>query len=79
MRFVMSKQLVERLTVHGVHCENCLATIERALKRLEGVFRADAQLQPRAVVVVEYDPEKVNQEVLRRAVEQVGYQVVSQQ
>lgn len=74
----MAEQLTERLVIEGVHCENCLATIERALKRLDGVFCVHAQLQPQAVVVVEYDPEKVNQDALRCAVEEVGYAVVNQ-
>jgi copper chaperone len=78
----------ERFTVRGAHCENCIATIERALRRLDGIVHVDAKLQPQAFVdaklqpqafvEVEYDPEKVNRDTLRRAIEQVGYELVAE-
>ncbi|GIV49564.1 MAG: hypothetical protein KatS3mg038_0085 [Candidatus Kapaibacterium sp.] len=68
----------ERFTVRGAHCENCIATIERALRRLDGIVKVDAKLQPQASVEVEYDSDKVNRDTLRRAVERVGYELVAE-
>lgn len=67
----------ERFTVRGAHCENCIITIERALRRLDGIVRVDAKLLPEASVEIEYDPDTVDREALRRAVEQVGYELVA--
>ncbi|RMF36500.1 MAG: copper chaperone [Chlorobiota bacterium] len=68
----------ERFTVRGAHCENCIATIERTLRRLDGIVHVDAKLQPQALVEVEYDSDKVNRDTLRRAIERVGYELVAE-
>ncbi len=67
----------ERFSVRGAHCDNCITTIERALRRLDGIMRVDATLRPEASVEVEYDPDKVDRDALHRAVEQVGFELVA--
>ncbi len=73
----MAELVQERFQVRGVHCENCLATIERALSRVEGVNQVNARLDAQGTVSITYDPEKVNPDVLRKAVERVGYELIT--
>lgn len=60
------------LTVEGMHCEHCLASVESALAALGGVW-ARASL-PDHVRVLSKDP--IDQSVLVAAVEAAGYRVV---
>lgn len=72
------KQLTEpkigekKLTVEGMHCENCQARVENALNRLEGV--ACRVHLKKKTAVVSYSRE-VSDEELKDAVEKLGYQV----
>ncbi len=59
------------LTVEGMHCEHCLASVEASLDGLGGVW-ARASL-PDRVRVLSKDP--VDRAVLAAAVEAAGYRV----
>jgi copper chaperone len=64
----MEKQI---FTVNGMKCEHCKASVEGALKGLNGV--ADAQVDLGAKkVTVEYDPAKVQPQAMKDAVEGLG-------
>jgi copper chaperone len=63
------------LSVEGMSCNHCKASVEKALKTLEGVEKAQVDLQ-KAQVEVEFDPEKISEEDLRGAVTAAGYQVL---
>ena len=63
------------LSVEGMSCNHCKASVEKALKTLEGVEQARVDLQ-KAQVEVEFDPEKISEEELRGAVTAAGYQVL---
>ncbi len=73
----MAELIQERFQVRGMHCENCRATVERALSRVEGVSQVNARLDAQSTVTITYDPEKVNPEILRKALEKVGYEMVT--
>ena len=60
------------LTVEGMHCEHCLASVEAALDGIGGVW-ARASL-PDRVRVLSKDP--VDHAALAAAVESAGYRVV---
>ena len=60
------------LTVEGMHCEHCLATVEAALDDIGGVW-ARASL-PDRVRVLSKDP--IDRAALAAAVESAGYRVV---
>ena len=60
------------LTVEGMHCEHCLASVETALDGIGGVW-ARASL-PDHVRVLSKDP--IDRAALAAAVESAGYRVV---
>jgi len=63
-----------RIPIKNMHCSSCSIRIELALQTTPGVVHAWASLGPNAVDV-EYDPETVNFEGIRQAIEQAGYHV----
>ena len=63
-----------RIPIKGMHCSSCVIRVELALQMTPGVVSARANLGPNAVDV-EYQPEKVDFEAIRKAVESAGYRV----
>jgi P-type Cu+ transporter len=61
-----------RIPIKGMHCSSCVIRVELALQMTPGVVSARANLGPNAVDV-EYQPEKVDFEAIRKAVESAGY------
>lgn len=70
-----SKKKIVSLKIGGMHCANCALTIEKRLKKIDGVFEVDVSLATEKAVVV-LDESKVNVEDLERAVNEAGYHVV---
>ncbi|MBN1439984.1 MAG: copper-translocating P-type ATPase [Anaerolineales bacterium] len=66
----------ERVTlpVTGMTCANCVATIERSLKRLPGVHEAQVNLASERASVA-YDPAALGQEALVARIRDAGYDV----
>ena len=62
------------LPITGMTCANCVATIERNLRRLDGVQSAVVSLASERASV-EYDPSRVDQEALIARVRRAGYDV----
>lgn len=62
-------------SVKGMHCASCVATIERSLKKVDGVMSATINLATERATVT-YDPSKVTDEKLSSAVSNVGYQAL---
>lgn len=63
-------------SVEGMSCNHCKASVEKALKTLEGVENTRIDLE-KARVEVEFDPGKISDEELRGAITTAGYQVLS--
>jgi len=63
------------LPIKGMTCANCAQTIERALNRLEGVVKADVNFASERASV-EYVPALVSLEEIKKAVVDVGYEVI---
>ncbi|WP_456473892.1 heavy metal translocating P-type ATPase [Candidatus Pyrohabitans sp.] len=63
------------IKVTGMTCAMCVATIEKALKKLEGVEEAAVNLGTETATV-RYDPEKVDLGQITKAIEETGYGVV---
>ncbi|MDA8234577.1 MAG: copper chaperone CopZ [Clostridia bacterium] len=64
------------LKVEGMSCGHCKASVEKALKGLNGVGNATVNLEAKNVTV-EYDGSAVNVEAMQKAIEDVGYEVVN--
>ena len=63
------------LPITGMTCANCALTIERALKRLDGVISANVNLASERASV-EYLPGVVSLAAIQQAIRDVGYDVV---
>ena len=63
------------LKVRGMTCEGCVASVQRVLKALEGVKRADVSLADGGTARVEYEAGRVKPEDLHAAIEDAGYDV----
>ncbi len=66
------------LKISGMTCASCAATIEKALNKLEGVKSAHVNLATEKATV-EYFPELVSILDMRKAVQDVGYGVESEE
>lgn len=58
--------------VEGMKCASCISKIEQTLMKLEGVYSANANLATK-IVVVEYEPNAIAPEDLKKAIEDLGY------
>ncbi|MCY0860056.1 MAG: cation-translocating P-type ATPase [Sulfolobaceae archaeon] len=73
----MSKSEEEKvctLTVGGMACVFCASTIENGLKKLNGVNSCKVILET-GEVIVKYNPARLNEEIIRREIERLGYYV----
>lgn len=62
------------LNVEGMSCAHCKASVEGALKNLDGVSEAEANVDEGQVAVT-YDESKVSMESMKEAIEEQGYDV----
>lgn len=62
------------LEVQGMTCGHCKASVEGALKKLDGVSTAEVHLETGKVDVT-FDESKVTVDALKEAVEDQGYDV----
>ena len=60
------------LTVEGMTCATCPVTVQTALRDVDGVYEAEATLEP-PEAVVRFDPAKVAVEELTRATKNAGF------
>jgi Cu+-exporting ATPase len=59
------------LPIKGMHCASCAASIEKSIKKLEGVFSAFVNFANEKVTI-EYDEKKLNIEDFRKAAGEAG-------
>lgn len=62
------------IDVEGMSCGHCKAAVEKALTGLAGVNKAEVDLAAKNVSV-SYDPAKVQEVTLRKAISDAGYEV----
>lgn len=60
------------LSVPGMYCEICPATVKKALSRVPGVAKVDANYKDKQAVVT-YDDSKTSIQALTKATENAGY------
>lgn len=63
------------LPVEGMTCTGCENNIQFALTSLKGVDSVDADHRAKTVRV-DYDPEVISPDEIRRAIEDMGYRMV---
>ena len=69
----MAKKIMH---IRGMSCAACVGRVEKGLKGLEGVRDASVNLAT-SKAAVEYDPQVVDDEAIRKRVEEIGYEVLS--
>jgi Cd2+/Zn2+-exporting ATPase len=70
------RELSVRLTVPEMDCPSCAQKVDKSLQRLDGVV--DAALQPTTgTATVTYDPDRVTEADVVRAIENAGYDVIT--
>ena len=65
------------VSIEGMHCATCATTIEKSLKSVQGIDKAEVSFGSNSAVV-EYDPSKLEFKVIAKAVEDAGYKVVTE-
>ncbi|WP_332692699.1 heavy-metal-associated domain-containing protein [Halalkalibacter lacteus] len=63
------------LQVEKMSCENCLSTVENALKAVNGVSEAKGSLKDKTVTV-QYDEMKTDVADMAEAVRHAGYLII---
>ncbi|MFP4179577.1 MAG: heavy metal translocating P-type ATPase [Spirochaetaceae bacterium] len=66
--------LKKNLSIEGMHCAGCASAVERSLKGVHGVDYASVNIATEKALV-EFDPNQVDFEALRKAVHDAGYGV----
>jgi copper chaperone CopZ len=64
-----------KIQTKGMHCKSCEMLIKDALEGLHGVIRAEAE-HKKGVVLVEFNELEINEETLRKAIANEGYDVL---
>jgi len=62
------------VNIGGMSCENCVASVEKGIKELEGITSVTVSLAD-SNAVVSFDPAKVDIEKIQNAIEGRGYSV----
>ena len=63
------------LKISGMHCAVCAQTIEKALNQKEGVYKAVVNFALETATV-EYNPAQISLEGIKKAIRDVGYDII---
>jgi len=63
----------EIIKVEGMSCMHCQLRVKKAIEEVEGVRKADVDLQKKQAVV-EYEEGKANTEKIKDAIKEAGYE-----
>lgn len=66
----------KKFKITGMHCTSCSMTIDMDLEDLEGIKSARTSYVKQETEV-EFDPDKVTEEVILQTVKHLGYTVTS--
>lgn len=67
----------ENLSVKGMTCASCVASVEKATAKLDGITNVNVNLTTEKLTF-DYDIEKVSIEDVKKAVKAVGYEVLTE-
>jgi copper chaperone len=62
------------INIGGMHCEDCVASVEKGVKELDGIVSVAVSLND-SIAVVSYDASKVELAKIEKAIEKRGYTV----
>src|SRR6056297_1151832 len=64
--------------VSGMHCASCASSVESMLGAMEGIDKANVNFADESVLV-EYDDSAVSEQEMKKAVQQIGYDLILEQ
>jgi copper chaperone CopZ len=64
------------LRVNGMTCGGCSASVEQALKNVDGVADVKAKYGPEGTVWVKYEDQKVDLPKIKQVITDTGFEVV---
>ena len=64
------------LRVNGMTCGSCSASVEQALKKVDGVADVKAKWGPKGTVWVKYDEQKADLAKIKQVITDTGFEVV---
>lgn len=68
-------QVVETtINITGLHCENCVASVQKGVKELDGIVSVVVSLND-SNAIVSYDGSKVQLADIEKAIESRGYSI----
>ena len=71
----METMTQETIKVEGMSCMHCQLRVKKAVEEVEGVRKADVDLQTKQVVI-DYEEGKANLEKVKAAIREAGYEPV---
>ena len=69
----MTKKI--KLTIEGMHCASCASNIERAVGKVKGIKSVSVSVMTKKAIIEAED--SVNIEEIKKAVSNVGYNVIN--
>ena len=67
--------MIITINVNGMMCDNCKKHVTKAIKSVKGVKKEKVSLENKNVVV-EYNEKKTNEEEIKKAILEAGYEVI---
>ena len=64
------------INIGGMHCDMCVASIEKGVNELEGIVSVEVSLDD-STAVVSFDKAKLEQSNIEQAIEKRGYRIKS--
>ncbi|WP_343073969.1 cation transporter [Clostridium sp. YIM B02506] len=65
--------MMKKITIEGMSCGHCKARVEKALSELDGITSAVVDLEAKTATI----EGETSDEVLREAIDDAGYDVIS--
>jgi Cu+-exporting ATPase len=62
------------IDIGGLHCNNCVASVEKGLKALDGIEKVEVTLED-STAVVKYNASAVDIEKIKKSIEKRGYSI----
>ena len=65
---------METYRVNGMNCSHCKACVEKAVRALDGVISAEADVAKKELRVEWHDEDDINETALKKAVDEAGFE-----
>lgn len=76
---VMAAVTEKTVRVDGMTCGGCSASLEHALKKVDGVIGVKATHGPKGTVWIKFDDKKVGLEKIKQVINDTGFKLVEKQ